>query len=496
MGLILFFTLGTVASVPFVVDGNLRLILGVPAGFLLWNGFEKFRRGRHLQDQQVQYQAILSYLLSQISIGRSLEQALLSSHSAMAATYPPRHPLNRVLFQVRQQLNANRTASQALQILIGALDCPQAAIGLGMLTRIPLSGDSLLVFLRQAHQSLGDLLEIRRDIAAQNAKTSAEAGVLAVMPFVVTLFLGQSGNYLMTVQAHPVGRLVMGAAFLLSVTALSIIPGVLQSNHSMKSGGKQEQRTKRPPKAMVLASVKLRQIKTALSGRSQRQRVQEALMRIHGETSVSSDLHDVEAVRYALAGLFLGVLLSVGLMTPFALPVPPAVLVLLHDQVLIRRARQDEVHLLSTFPFFLQTCVSLLEAGLTVHHVLTLVSQAFAQPRDGNSLDPMEREAARLNQKLRAGIPSELALDQMAGQSTTSELRAAYQLLGRYGRLGGQELLQQLMAQTRACWLYYRNASRSQLDEQSMRMMLPMMMDLIVVMIVSITPAILMMIAG
>ena len=146
------YILSVLAAHPFVHTWSWRLILSLPGALLLWTGLRRSRKGRRLLDHQEQYQAVLSFMLSQASIGKSLEQSLISAHAALSPSFPSRHPLNQTLLQVKQQMQANQTAAQAIRTLVDSWDCREASVGLGMLTRIPLSGESLLVFLRQALQ--------------------------------------------------------------------------------------------------------------------------------------------------------------------------------------------------------------------------------------------------------------------------------------------------------------------------------------------------------
>jgi len=487
---------GFLLSFPFLDGGRLRLILAFPASGLLFTGVRTFMRGRRRNGRQEQYRTLLSYLIGQVSIGRSLEQAILSARAALGNLYPVWHPFNRALWQAERQIQSNQTASQAIGTLVGALDCPEATVGIGMLRRIHLSGATLQNYLRQAVQSLSDLMEITRDIAAQNARATAEAIILACMPFAMAILLGLSGQYLEPAKTHPAGKAILSTAFLVAVLALSLIPGIISPDTRQRREAAQNHQDRMPGRTMSRLSSRLKQILYRLPFISNRRRIDDALQRIHGEINRSAVLYDALKVRYLLAGTALGVLMSISLRIPWIFPVPPVILILLQDWTLFRQAEKEERRMLATFPYFLHVCVSLLEAGLTIHHVLSLVAGVFAVDENKSMRGPMAREARKISQSLRTGLAAEQILEQLALQSTTSELRASYQLLARYGRLGGTDLLQQLFQQTKSCWSLYRNAARASLDERSMQLMLPMMLDLIVILCVSITPAFLMMSNG
>ena len=487
---------GLLLSYPFLDDGRLRLLLAFPASGLLFAGSWSFMRGHRRNGRQEQYRALLSFLMGQVSIGRSLEQAILSARPALSGLYPDRHPFSKALRQAERQIQSNQTASQAIGTLVDALDCPEATVGIGMLRRIQLSGSSLQNFFRQAVLSLSDLMEITHDIAAQNARATTEAIILACMPFAMAVLLGQAGEYLEPAKVHPVGKAIFGAAFLIAVLALSWIPGIISPHANQGRRSPKIRPDRAPGRTMTRLSSGLRQVLSRLPLVCNRRRIEDALQRIHGENIRSAVEYDALKVRYLLAGTVLGVLMSISLRTPWIFPAPPVILMILQDWTLFRRAEHEERQMLAAFPYFLHVCVSLLEAGLSVHHVLSLVAGVFAVERDGRMSGPMAREAQIISQSLKTGLAAEQILEQLALQSTTSELRASYQLLSRYSRLGGPDLLQQLVQQTKSCWSLYRNAARASLDERSIQLMLPMMLDLVVIMLISITPAVLLMSNG
>ncbi len=515
------FAISLLLAALFAPTLPIRLVLAVPGALLLGWGLRSLSGNRKRNDRREQYRALLSHLLSQASIGRSLEQALATARSALAADYPPRHPFGQILQQVEHQVLGNQPAATVVEQLVESLDCPEATVGLGILRRITLSGTALVTFLRRADQSLADLIEISRDIAAQHARTAAEAAILGVMPFVLAVLLHQSGGYFEPALAHPAGILILGASYLVAMLALAIIPGAKSPQGAQKpKGGKQAQGAGQPrggrqmhgmkppalepasgrrdpsapPQAMagprrLAVAAQLHKLLTRLWGESRSRRIDEALLRVYDDSSQARTAFDVQKLNLLLAGLALGVLLAIAAGMPLLFPAPAVLLVLLQDQQLFREARQEELQLLAAFPFFLHVCVSLLEAGLTMHPVLELTTAAFTGADPAGSNSPMARDARRISQGLRAGWPAERVLSQLAAQSSTAELRAAYHLLVRYSQLGGSELLQQLLQQTQACWTVYRNASRSRMDEQSMRMLVPMMLDLLAILAISLAPA-------
>ena len=187
----------------FVVSSLIRLGLALPAVLMLSAGLKKLSSNRLQSNRREQYKALLSYLLAQASIGRSLEQSIASAHQALAIDYPVFHPFSLMLQQAEHQILGNQPVAAVIDDLVQQLYCPEASIGLGILRRIPLSGSTLVTYLRRADQSLADLVEIKRDIAAQHARTASEAVILAVMPFILAFLLNRSGGYFEPASQHP-----------------------------------------------------------------------------------------------------------------------------------------------------------------------------------------------------------------------------------------------------------------------------------------------------
>jgi hypothetical protein len=91
---------------------------------------------------------------------------------------------------------------------------------------------------------------------------------------------------------------------------------------------------------------------------------------------------------------------------------------------------------------------------------------------------------------IQIGVPVSLALEKIAAGCSVPEVQSALLLMVRYDRDGGPENLELLQMQTTACWAMYRNALRKQLERQSLKLLLPMTLDLASVMLTAILPAI------
>jgi pilus assembly protein TadC len=88
-----------------------------------------------------------------------------------------------------------------------------------------------------------------------------------------------------------------------------------------------------------------------------------------------------------------------------------------------------------------------------------------------------------------SGLSAGRAIENFSVRTPIPEAQAALLLISRYELTGGAEVLQLLALQANACWSLCRNASRKKRERDALAMVLPMMLDLISVLLVAITPA-------
>jgi len=89
------------------------------------------------------------------------------------------------------------------------------------------------------------------------------------------------------------------------------------------------------------------------------------------------------------------------------------------------------------------------------------------------------------------GCPANQIIEQLAATCPLPEAQAALLLMLRYDRSGGFETLQLLSMQSSACWSLYRSTMRKQMEQQSLRLLLPMTLDLLAVLLTALLPAVL-----
>ena len=94
-----------------------------------------------------------------------------------------------------------------------------------------------------------------------------------------------------------------------------------------------------------------------------------------------------------------------------------------------------------------------------------------------------------IQKHLQAGQSASAVLEILLSDCPIPEIQTALLLLIKYNRLGGTEALQMIQLQSNSLWALHRSAVRHQLQKQSVRLLIPMMMSLIAVLMSALLPA-------
>ena len=101
------------------------------------------------------------------------------------------------------------------------------------------------------------------------------------------------------------------------------------------------------------------------------------------------------------------------------------------------------------------------------------------------------RDLERAGSQLQAGQPVRSVLNSLLAACPIPEAQAALLLLLRYESGGSPDILQLLDLQASSCWTLHRNAARKKLEQQNLKLMIPMTLDLAAVLLTALLPAVL-----
>lgn len=189
--------------------------------------------------------------------------------------------------------------------------------------------------------------------------------------------------------------------------------------------------------------------------------------------------------------LFLGLFLYLILRLFSPLPFMPvlfaiAILLFLHDVDTKRLIIQNKAHMMRDFPTFVGLLATLLSNGIVLSKALQMCMETFH-----DASVSFQNELALLRGSMTGGTPAYEALERFANRCQIPDIACALQFAAQYDRTGSLENLNFLKLQCSTCWMQSKITARKQLEESSVKLLVPMILQLVCVMIITITPSIL-----
>jgi hypothetical protein len=182
--------------------------------------------------------------------------------------------------------------------------------------------------------------------------------------------------------------------------------------------------------------------------------------------------------------LFIILLYFSGYAVYWTIPAEMILYILVHHEIRQKVQKRREA-LMDEIPLFLSMLVTLMQSGVLLPKAIETCSEAFPDTSTlGNEIQIMKAQ-------MLSGMSAGCSIESFSGRTSIPEAQAALLLASRYELTGGSEVLQLLSLQSTACWSLCRNASRKKRERDALAMILPMTLDLISVLLVAITPALL-----
>ena len=503
--------LAWLASAPFIESVFVRMILTVPGVFLLLKAVNHWRTGRRMLTGREHFKWFLELLLTRLSSGASLERAISDTLPGLSQLLGRGADLLTALKQLEQQLSAGQPLETLLPSLSRSIHCPEARIFFQILPELRRTGGKIDQYVRQHLQMVTEQLALQQDLNAETTQRQTEAMILALMPFALAALLEQSYDSAMReALATPPGVAGMMAAFVLAMLAAAITLSALGLNpaapsHPLSTSGKSAAAGQILDNTVTrLAQPVLHRLYRDLLPETYGNRLLKILYGQNEDPSKSSGPSHATAVIvrfflekavYILVSLVPALVFTLTLANGWiALILLPVIVSAAQDQKIFQIQRQQMTEYRLIYPVFLNLCAALLQSGLTLHKALQtclalpLLDERKKTPKKTSSLPD---DLVMIRRLIQTGRPADQAVEALAAACPIPEAQAAMLLMQRYDRYGGSETLQMLSMQAAACWSLYRNTIRKQMEHQSLRLLIPMMLDLLAVILTSLLPAVL-----
>lgn len=159
----------------------------------------------------------------------------------------------------------------------------------------------------------------------------------------------------------------------------------------------------------------------------------------------------------------------------------------IQDREILARANRQKLEDQLVYPIFLNLAAALLQSGLSLHKAMATTIASLSDQLQSVAL---QFHLEEYNRKTQVGVTAGHALDELASGCSIPQVQSALMMMSRYGKDGGPENLQILQMQVDSCWALHRQSARKKIDQATLRLLLPMALDLVAVMLTALLPAI------
>ncbi len=479
------------ALISFLGDTSSCWPVTAGGALLLGIGLARLFHRREERMLLTQYLHLLGYLSTRLSAGIPLEAAFLESVHPLSEQLGRNNLIVRSLLRLRKNLEAQMSLNEALSVFTREVRLPVCKRDFTMLIMLAQTGGRVDVFIRQSHQDLASQINAQSEVANERRGHSSEALILAVIPFFMARFvLSNASTYSQPLLDTPSLALPLQLLYLVAMLALFFLL-LLLAPEKTKIRKKRKNKPKDPgrpasgklPSARLLSRFYLDWLpgQVGMSVAS--------AIHLQSEEPERAWASYLAKKRFDLAlGFFLaGLLILSGRISWFLILLTPFIFSTLRDLITVGKAAKQKEQFRFFYPSVVNSLHILMESGLTLDRSLRMV--AHVNLTGANPDNPVAQSLAQAALLLETGYDSVMAADRLAERCPLPEVQAALRLMARYEREGGMEILELIRMQSDRSRQIYRDALRGRAEQRSLLYVFPMAIDLIVVMVTVILPA-------
>ena len=472
-------------SGEFLVNTALRLASTPLLASILFHSVIRVLYGKRSGYLRSQSKVLFQSLCTGVSGGYSLESAFLAARPSVESVFGKKSILGHSLREMEKERSAQVPFSDSLSRVCLRMDYMEIYPIMQALAITRVVGNGIISILRNSCQMISELIAVSQEVDANNAGKNAEAAILCIMPYAITFTLTSfTGEYMLQAKETPLGTMILIAAFCLSIVSCGLLLRLVGDNKQIGKKYRAEGRFCLSFPSKITDKLRRLQIRIFSDGYISREYERAA------ELSHDSAVYLRRKNQRLLTGIV--IFFPTAALLLFLLALPPVLLLLapflpylyihLKEKEMVRIRRES---LMEDIPLFLAILTTLLQSGVLLTKSIQICSEAFSKK------SVLGKELTWMKQQIASGISSAQAIEEFSERTPIPEAQAALLLAARYERRGGLEVIQLLTLQANACWNLCRNASRKRKERDAVQMILPMMLDLISVLLVVMTPAIL-----
>lgn len=469
-------------SVFFINPVLPRVVISIILGYFPWREVvNKMYAGGH-KHLRTQLLVLLQVLCTSVSSGYSISKSLMLVRPVIEHTFGRKSSLIKPLTAIENNLKMHMDLEEALNIFADSIDFPEIAPVFNSLAISGKIGNNTLSILRSSCEMLSELNAVQNDINAQNAGKNAEAIMLCLMPFGITMALNQmGGGYLSQAKSTRVGAIILAIAFGMCVISSSLLFKYMSNSDNGSFNGTKSKKNKDDKNTTLIIVPLIRKILPTNFLTSRHELFNE--LYLNPESAYENYLRS-QIILFTSTTVISAITLAI-IHKPVLWSLVVGICISLFRFYDVKKLTiQKREELMKDIPLFMCLTCTLLEAGLQLPKAITICSKAF---RKNPSL---AYEISGLRAMLISGVSAPDAIEKLSLRIQIPEAQSALLLIARYGRLGTPEVLNLLTLQANACWNLCRNAARKKQEREALSLLLPMTLDFICVLLVATAPAI------
>jgi len=463
----------------------LRLILSLVLSVFPFLAIVKLLYGKRNALLRSQSKVLLQSLCTSVSGGYSLESAFICARPTLEKAFGRRSLMAHALIRLEKSLSAHVPLPESLTELCCRLDYIELLPIMHALSITRVVGNGVISILRNSCQMLSELMSVSSEVEANNAGRNAEAFILCLMPFGITYTLSSfTDGYMDNTKESPLGISLMLLAFCIAVVSCGFLFTLIGDGKKAANTKTDKTSTLFPIPGRSVTGIRL--LMNKILPESYVTKQYELYSELSCEPEKLFDLQIRKAITlvFTTTPLFIILLYFADYPIYWVLPAQVLLVALVHHEIRQKVQKRRE-NLMDEMPLFLSMLVTLMQSGVLLPKAIDTCSEAFPDTSTlGNEIQIMKAQ-------MLSGMQAGSAVESFSSRTSIPEAQAALLLASRYELTGGSEVLQLLALQSTACWSLCRNASRKKRERDALAMVLPMMLDLISVLLVAITPALL-----
>lgn len=480
------------------------------------------RRNQRKKSYEYQFLWLMEYVSTALSTGAALESILVKAAEDINEQSSEKYKeISMALKKLRSGLMIHLDLDRSLQTFITDFPCESAKQILGNIFYLKRSGGRIEQYIFESTRMLREQVELIRSMEAEQSGKTAETYIMSIAPFFMAFILKNAGSFQAYVYHTKWGIYAMAATYLMSccsVLIAIIISSSSYDNYKRVSNSRaarfllsmyQPRDEAKTQAGSVLKKILLR------GGGKIRYIYKEYLpayiwQRINSQLRIDAlvDSNEIETIQigYFAAKLLLVILYVLVILPLIVIDIELAYLLVLlpfvilsHDFYLLSRYRQRSSQENMRFPQWLNLLSILLNSGLSLQRSLQICSRngrstASGKPQQG--IDYFDMELKRLQRQIGSGISPSILISELSNRCTILQIKYVLDLIVRYERDGGKEILGIIALSAGSTWQVYRDELKKKLQSKNLLLLIPCGLSLVSVIATALIPAASMLVIG